>query len=250
MSVYNATRYLAESISSILDQTFTDFEFIIINDGSTDKSREAVMSFSDRRIVFIDHPDNRGLTIRLNEGLARAKGEFIARQDADDISTPERLAIQTKYLSAHDDIVMVGSSSEKINEIGKSSGVWLAPESDLANKYHLCFGCPMAHGSILFRKKEVMDSGGYDKNFPYAQDFDLYSRLGQRFKLGNIKQALIKLRLHRKAVSSNAASSAVQEKLAKTVRIRNLKSYIDWPEKELAFFASADRQEKNHFLKF
>ena len=111
MAVYNGERFLAEAVASILDQTFRDFEFLIVNDGSTDRSREIILSFGDPRIRLVDNPENIGLTRSLNRGLELAKGGLIARQDADDISLPERLEREIGFLDGNPKAAIVGSQA-------------------------------------------------------------------------------------------------------------------------------------------
>src|SRR4051794_29608800 len=114
LAVYNGERYLREAIDSILGQTFQDFEFLIINDGSTDSTREIILSYHDPRIRLVDNEDNIGQTRSLNRGLALAAGQFVARQDADDISEPERLASQVAFLEIHPEVVLLGTWYRKI----------------------------------------------------------------------------------------------------------------------------------------
>ena len=132
MPVYNAERYLRQAIESILSQTFHDFEFMIINDGSTDSSRDIVLSYHDSRIRLIDNETNIGLPRTLNRGLSLAKGEFIARQDADDESNPDRLAHQVAYLSSHPHVALLGSQCTVIDQHGNLD--WRTQERSCTQK--------------------------------------------------------------------------------------------------------------------
>src|SRR5664279_4302143 len=118
MPVYNAADYIGEAIDSVLQQTFTDFELLIINDGSTDSTTQVIRSFNDARIILIDHPVNHGIAAALNTGLSKAKANYIARFDADDICFPGRLQEQTNFLDNHPDYVLTGSDAEYISENG------------------------------------------------------------------------------------------------------------------------------------
>ncbi len=126
MSVYNGDKYLREAIESILNQTFTDFEFIIVNDGSTDNSLEIIESYDDERIKTINNKKNIGLTKSLNKALKFAKGKYIARQDADDVSLPNRFEKQVEYLDSHPEVALVGTSVYLIDENGKIIGKRIA----------------------------------------------------------------------------------------------------------------------------
>src|SRR5947207_1274318 len=121
MSVYNGENYLAEAIDSILNQTFKDFEFIVIDDGSSDTSLKIIKKYTDPRIKLISRK-NKGLVASLNEGLAKAKGDYIARQDADDVSLPQRLKKEVEYLDAHPKVALVGSNYKHLDAKGKLTG--------------------------------------------------------------------------------------------------------------------------------
>src|SRR5690606_37374672 len=123
LAVHNGERYIQEAIDSILAQTFGDFELLIVNDGSTDATRDLVLSYSDDRIRLVDNDHNIGLPKSLNRGLRLAKGRYIARLDADDISEPDRLAAQVSFLQANPDVAMVGSWYRKIDGEGNTLGV-------------------------------------------------------------------------------------------------------------------------------
>lgn len=194
MSVYNGERYLREAIESILNQTFTDFEFIIVNDGSTDSSLEIIQSYDDERIKIINNEKNIGLTKSLNKALKVARGEYIARQDADDISLPNRFEEQIKYLERHPEVALLGTNIYKIDENGKIIGKYivLAKPSikDLFN------GNQFNHGSVMFKKEVIDELGGYNELFKYAQDYELWLRIAKHYNIRNVTQILYKLRSH------------------------------------------------------
>jgi len=195
MSVYNGEKHIRKAIQSILRQTYQDFEFIIVNDCSTDKTVEIIKSFNDNRIIIIENPGNIGLTKSLNKGVKEAKGEYIARMDADDISLPHRFETQIKFLEENKDHGLVGSSYYKMDDSGKTV-FWvkvLTEDSELRQglKRQNWFG----HGSVLIKKSAFIECNGYDEDFKYAQDYDLWVRISERFKVANIEEPLYRWRL-------------------------------------------------------
>lgn len=179
MSVYNAKQYLVEAIESILNQTYRDFEFIIIDDGSTDGSREIIQNYAscDSRIVYVENKTNIGLPKSLNKGIKLAKGEYIARQDADDFSATNRLEIQVDYALANDNIDLIGSncfivdiSGNTICEVNTYAQI-KDHQTTLLNKLAI-----FPHGSALIKKSKLLEVGLYDERFFYSQDGELWLR--------------------------------------------------------------------------
>jgi len=196
MSVYNGEKYLNEAIDSILGQTFKDFEFLIIDDASTDKTAEILKSYNDPRIKIVNNKNNIGLTKSLNKGLKLARGEYIARQDADDISLPRRLETQVQYLEDHKNIVAVGTCINRINAYNEIIGSVTFPTSPIDIDLNLLFGrWVFAHGSIMFCNS-TMDRIRYDENVLYAQDYNLWLKLSRKFSMANINEILYNLRTH------------------------------------------------------
>lgn len=200
MSVYNAERYVGEAIESILGQSFRDFEFIIINDSSTDRSGEILHSFQDERIISVKNAENIGLTKSLNKGLQMAKGEYIARMDADDISLPERLEKQVCFLEAHPEVGLVGSAVIYIDPDGKELGVQRVRPEDF-HQALLDIDFCWEHSATMFRAVCVETVGPYREEFKYAQDYDLWLRIAEKFDLDVLREPLIKSRLHPDAIS-------------------------------------------------
>ena len=202
MSVYNGEKHLRESVDSILNQTFKDFEFIIINDGSKDQSKDILESYKDERIKLIHHK-NMGLTKSLNIGIANAKGKYIARQDADDISEPERLKTQFDFMEANPGLGLIGSQFKIIKENGEIAGSISLPLEDKIIKEMLIEMNQFCHVSVMIRR-EVLDKVGlYREYFKYAQDYDLWLRISEQYEVRNLPELLIRYRVAEKSITSN-----------------------------------------------
>jgi glycosyltransferase involved in cell wall biosynthesis len=212
VSVYNGRPFLAEAIQSILDQSFRDFELIIVDDGSTDDSQKIVAGFSDARMRLLINKQNLGLARSLNNGIAVANGEYIARQDADDVSLPDRLQTQIEYLRSHAEVVIVGSSVKTINKCGKEDGVWPALKSDIAIKWRLLFGTAFIHSSVVMRRSALDRVGLYsvEPQFCYVEDYELWSRICASGRCANISFPLVKYRVNSDSICNRYA---VQQRL-------------------------------------
>ena len=205
MAVYNGERYLRESIESILNQTFTDFEYLIIDVCSMDSSRDIIRSYGEPRIRLIKNANNLGLIKTLNRGLALAKGQYIARQDQDDISHPERLKKQADFLISHPEIVLLGTRVNSIDPYGRKSKLYgcCTVSSELAIRWQLMFDNPFVHPSVMMRTEIVRKIGGYDEHFLECEDYDLFSRLAYTYRTTNLKEALLDYRYHFDSMDAN-----------------------------------------------
>ena len=194
MGVYNGGSFLASAINSILEQTLIDLEFIIIDDGSNDETVSILDSFDDDRLIIIRNSHNIGLTKSLNKGIQLAQGKYIARQDADDISHPQRLAQQVAFLDSHPEHVLVGCNALLIDENGIQIDHIELPSD--ANKIHqnLPRSNQFIHGSVTFLKSAIMEVGAYRENFRYTQDYDLWLRMREHYTLVNLPENLYSLR--------------------------------------------------------
>ena len=248
MSVNNGERYLREAIDSILNQTFADFEFIMVNDGSTDSSLAIMQGYHDERIRVIDNGENIGLTKSLNKAIKQARGEYIARQDADDISLPNRFKEQIEYLGEHPEVALLGTGVYRIDEQGKVVGKILPsanPGKSLFKRNQF------SHGSIMFGKVVFDRLGGYNELFKYAQDYELWLRIARHYKVRNLKQLLYKLRFHRESIgaakreesllyhllATRMAASEPDESILEAVRDKGLSSIYSYLNKsERAYF--------------
>jgi len=202
MAVYNGGQCLRSSIDSILNQTFTDFEFIIINDGSTDRSLEIINEYreKDERIILLNQV-NTGLTKALNSGARFAKGRFIARQDADDISLPDRLEQQVSYMRKNPGTVVLGSKADIIKDedlisaYSREKYKSFAVSVDISKQNHL------PHSSVLFRKEIFKKCGGYNETFKVSQDFDLWNRMAAFGNIDILKNTLVLRRIESSGIS-------------------------------------------------
>lgn len=211
LSTYNEEKYIAKSIQSILNQTYPYFEFIIINDGSTDNTLQVVKSFDDPRIVVIDKP-NSGLPDSLNKGIEAAHFDWIARMDGDDIAEPTRFETQVRYINEHTGVI--GGQYVAIDENGKKHTGSLSskPLRYSACKRWLFFGMsPLAHPTVLIRKRCLLKYGGYDTNFKAAQDMELWSRLSPNVEIINIPERVLNYRQHSNNITNKRKE--LQQKL-------------------------------------
>jgi glycosyltransferase involved in cell wall biosynthesis len=201
LPVYNAEKYISEAIWSILNQTHKNFELIIIDDGSTDRSLEIIETIIDPRIILITR-ENRGLIKTLNQAISLAKGDFIARMDADDISHPRRLELQLNFLLQHPDVGVIGSYVECVDENGVLLCIRKPPRLNYFLKGMCLFGVPFSHPSIMVNYKLIGEEYYYDEKYVHAEDFELWVRLSKNFKFGLVAECLLKYRILNSSVSS------------------------------------------------
>jgi len=199
LPVYNGEQYLREAIESIINQTYQDYEFLIINDGSTDNSLNCIKSYQDERIRVINNDNNIGLVKTLNKGLNLAKGRYIARFDQDDISLPNRLKKQVEYLENHENISAVCSWMYTINSDGRK----IRDFRERIKNYGDFLGIillgrnPLYHPAVMFNKDVVLKMNGYDTNYTRAEDFDLWRRMAlQRLNIAFIPRYHLLQRQH------------------------------------------------------
>jgi len=205
MPAYNTEAYIAEAIESILNQGFTDFEFLIINDGSTDGTLQIIESYTDPRIKYYTI-ENRGVTGALNFGLSLSRGTYIARFDADDVCYPQRLQVQFEFLEQNPGYVLVGSEADYIDQNGKYLFTYRFSDYENDEIRTAAFKeCPFIHASVMYRKQAVIAAGSYDKDAITFEDHLLWRNLASYGKMKNLHEPLIKVRF-------NAASVTIDEK--------------------------------------
>lgn len=226
MSVYNGEQYLDDAIDSVLTQDFSDFEFLLIDDASTDRSPEIIQSYAQRdaRIRLIENPQNIGLTRSLNKGMRAARAEFVARLDADDIAAPQRFSQQYRYLVKQPECTVVGSVAHLIDVRGQPQGQtdWF---SDGALAAQLFFFNSLAHSSVMFRREPILALGGYDDDFTRAQDYDLWLRcLAAGHTIHILPDALTGHRVHGDRVT--AKQSEIMEQCRSLALKRGWKNIV------------------------
>jgi len=208
MSVYNGAAFLREAMDSILAQTFKDFEFIIINDGSSDESEEIILSYTDKRIVYLKNATNSGLIFSLNKGIRQANGRYIARMDADDIAMPERLREQVAAFENNKDVIAAGSDyflldNDKLTRVNNTA------DSDFI-KTCLLFAPYFNHPTMMV--KNVFNELGifYDMGFIHAEDYKMWTDLSFHGRFYNVSKPLLKYRAHSSQVSSRHRDSQLE----------------------------------------
>ncbi len=210
MPVYNAEKYLREAIDSILNQTFSDFELLILNDGSLDNSEEVILSYGDSRIRYIKNEKNIGLVATLNKGLDLIKSEYIFRMDADDISILNRLEIQKNFMDSHPHI---GVSSAALERFGNDKAIWQSPRLNNEIKAYLLFGSSIAHAPCVFRTKILKENNIYYRDIhPHLEDYDLWIRLMKVTDFANIDDVLYRYRVLDHNVTVLNAFSIIERK--------------------------------------
>jgi len=211
LPVYNRVDFVELAVQSIREQTFEDFEFIIIDDGSTDGSGAVLQEFArqDSRIRLI-HQENSGLIVSLNRGLNLAEGHYIARMDSDDISHPERFERQVRFLEANSSVGVLGTTVDFIDTDGSVIGTWPVPQCSDVIAWQLLFNNCVCHPSVMLRRS-VMDSlGGYAPWATFAEDYELWTRAIQITQISNLPDSLLQFRRHDDSVTVHRRMEQIQ----------------------------------------
>lgn len=242
MPVYNGEKYLKAAIDSILNQSYTNFEYIIINDGSTDSSESIILSYTDARIIYIKQV-NLGIGPSLHKGCILSRGKYIARMDADDIAFNDRFDLELKYLETHHDTVLVSSAVKYINKYGDDIGRSFPYTSDYAIKKKLKSINPICHPSVMMRKNEYIKTIGYLNLQPF-EDYLLWLCLSNYGKMHNFSFPLLKYRV---LVGSVSNQISTQEKSVLFSSLRKMIKNGDISEQEVAKYNSIlkSRQQYN-----
>lgn len=222
MSAYNAERYIEPCIQSLLNQTFQDFELLIINDGSTDQTEAICRSFTDPRIQLHNNDQNRGLIYSLNKGISLAAAPLIARMDSDDIAFKFRLESQVAYMDAHPEVNVLSSWMIPVDINGKAlRNFTRLPVEPAYLSWALLFKNPIANPASMFRKDFVQHLGGYREGFPVAQDYELWSRANRLSPIHVLPEYLVLYRVHntnigvaRRTEQDNKAAFIAQENMS------------------------------------
>lgn len=210
MAVHNDAPFVGAAARSILTQTFTELELVVVDDASTDGSREIVEAIRDPRVRILRNAQNIGLTASLNRGLASIRSEYVARIDANDFALPERLAKQVAFLDAHSDVAAVGSRVSYVDRQGRPirRALWfhresLLPTGGAALDWFRMFDTPLFHPAATFRRSVVEELGGYDDRYPLEQDADLWRRIAARHHLANVPERLMRIRIDRSSMTGD-----------------------------------------------
>lgn len=204
LPAYNCEAFIHKAISSVLGQTYTDFELIIINDGSADKTESIIAFFTDTRIVYQKNPENKGLIYTLNRAIDLSRGRYIARMDADDICLPVRLEKQKNFLDQHEKIAAVASTVDFINELGEKTGVWeldrLTVTPEQIKRKMPRENC-LAHPTLMIRS-DILKKLKYNTYQKNIEDYDLWLRMLNRgYLIGKINEPLLLYRVHTASVT-------------------------------------------------
>lgn len=209
----NAEAYLQQAIESVVSQSMTDWELVLVDDGSSDASASIAQQAKDARIRVVRGPGD-GLVAALNEGLRHCRGELVARLDADDICLPCRLRAQADYFSANPETVLLGGHVTLIDAGGSTIGRWRLPCADRAIRRGLGKRTCFVHSTVMFKRTVVERVGGYRSSFPHAEDLDLWLRLAPLGPLANLRDVVVRYRIHGHQLSGNNIESQALSALA------------------------------------
>lgn len=234
MTVYNGGEYLRSSVHSVLNQTYKDFEFLIVNDCSTDNSLDIIKSFNDKRIIIHHNEKNMGQTKSLNVGLRLAKGKYVARMDADDMAFPLWIEKTLNYILKNPEYAAVSSYAVLIDSFGNPYKIFKTPNNFQEIIINIFFAKVINHVGAIINKEVIMEIGGYNEKFMASQDFELWSSLIKAgYKIVSIPEVLVSIRIHENSfgfiTESKKGPSEVAEIIARTVnKLTNLTlSYDD-----------------------
>lgn len=231
MPVYNGQNHLREAIESILDQEFTDFEFLIINDGSTDDSVNIIASYTDPRIRIINNEKNIGLVSTLNKAMKLSKGEYIARMDCDDISTPNRLSVQVKFMNKNKNVGACGSSYYLFRNNKKN--ILHFPLSEKEIECYFVFNCPIAHPTAIIRRSVIQNNNiHYSSDHIHAEDYSFWTQIARHSSLANIPEPLLIYRVHDNQITGNTNFTIAKNKSLLSLRNEHLKKLHIAPTSE------------------
>ena len=257
MAVCNVERFLAASIESVLQQTFTDFEFVIVDFGSTDRSKAIVAAYmaKDDRIKFHEVL-GIGLVGARNAACSYARGRYIAVMDADDVCLPERLLLEFEFMEKNQSVGLVGGAAEWIDAGGKSLGIHEGPNKDCDIRLALIDHCPFCHPTVLIRKDALDLVGGYRSAFSVSHDYDMELRLAEHFQLANLKQVVLRYRVHGSQISLRRQREQTLCKLAAQASVLFRKGGWQDPFDAvshitpmlLARFGVSEAEQEQHFV--
>jgi glycosyltransferase involved in cell wall biosynthesis len=254
MPVYNGGDYLKSAIKSILDQTYRDFEFLIINDCSTDNSLDTIRSFNDPRILVHTNEVNMGQTKSLNVGLRLARGKYVVINDADDLSLPQRIEKQLDFIQKHPEYPVVGTSCFIIDRFGKIKRIFRRPTDSREILLQILSDTPLTHGSVIMEKDVILSQGGYNEDFRICQDYELWSSLIRRgYRVANIPDMMVMIRTYADSISFKERDAQTIENgktlLANVKSMTNLDISLDEAVRQRLFFVAPEKLTDDDFEK-
>jgi glycosyltransferase involved in cell wall biosynthesis len=229
MPVWNGEKFIAAAVDSLLAQTYSDFELLVIDDGSTDRTSEILLSYADARLRVL-RLDHAGIVVALNHGLSQAKAQWVARLDADDLSLPCRLELQWQAVNRHPQAVLCHTNVTHFGEDGLSIGEARLPLSRSFTALRLCYQCPIIHSTVLFKKSAALAAGGYLMEERHVEDFSLWGRMLEQGEFVALPQKLVQFRVHQQSVSQK--NLEVQRALARQIGIRHCQKFMRLSETE------------------
>jgi len=245
--VYNREKYVGEAIESILAQTFSDFEILLVDDGSTDHSVDKIRSFSDPRIRLVFNEGNLGIPKTRNKGVELARGQYMAMLDSDDRAYPERLEKQVAFLETHPEYAQVGSWCRMMDAQGRVLKK-IKRQPELPDDIHaqFLFRCAMSNRSIMARTA-ILQEYGYRNDFPRCQDYELHVRLAKKYKLGNLPECLVYGRIHPQQITGQTpglGDAKKQEIISEQLKELGVTFSLD----DLHPHLTLSRMRKSHFI--
>ena len=228
MAVYNGAPYLPSALDSVLAQSFTDFELVVVDDGSTDETAAILRVYAQRdpRFVLVRNERNLKLTASLNRGLAVCRAPLVARADGDDLFSPNWLETQVQFLQRFTDIDVVASASWQMDSSGRPTHLYIPLREHECIKFNLLWECPIIHSGVVFRRATVMAVGGYDERFPITQDYDLWARLAANHRFAISQETLVRWRVHEH--STTGKQPELQSRFVDAISRRQLEEYLGY----------------------
>jgi glycosyltransferase involved in cell wall biosynthesis len=223
MPVWNGEKFLAAAVDSLLAQTFSDFELLVIDDGSTDRTPEILQGYTDPRLRVL-RLDHAGIVVALNHGLAQARADWVARLDADDISEPRRLELQWQAVNRRPRAVLCHTAVTCFGEGSVSAGEARLPRSRSFMALRLCYQCPIVHSTVLFKKTVALAVGGYLPEERHAEDFSLWGRLLEQGEFIALPEKLVQFRVHPMSVSKQNLET--QMALARRIGTQHCRQFM------------------------
>ena len=245
--VYNREQYIGDAIKSILSQTFSDFELLLVDDGSSDSSTEKIRSFSDPRIRLVCNEQNLGIPKTRNKGVELARGQYMAMLDSDDLAYPHRLERQVAFLDSHPEFAQVGSWCRMMDAEGRIlNKIKRQPTQSDEIHAQFLFRCAMSNRSIMARTA-ILKEFGYRNDFPRCQDYELHVRLAKKYKLGNIPECLVYGRIHPQQITGQTPGLGDTKK--QEIISRQLKELgMTFSQEDLIPHLTLSRMRKSQFV--